>query len=213
MENLIKIDQALQLEGIMNIDELIWLATEATKYRRIVELGSYLGRSTRALADNTKGRVMAIDDWMGPRERLISYSDRMLIFNQFKHNIKDLLQKKKVTIYRQDFKLLPKIKFNKPPDMIFIDGDHSYDAVIRDIEWATSVMRDGGLLCGHDIDMPQVRNAVYDKFRFKDVNIPRDAELIWFVKLVCIHYGAMNSMKNGDILIDLPTKDTWVVNG
>jgi predicted O-methyltransferase YrrM len=210
MENLINIDKALQTDGLMNIEELIWLATEATKYRRIVELGSYLGRSTRALADNTKGRVMAIDDWMGPRERLINYSDRLLIFDRFKQNLEDLLQNKKVTAYKQNFELLPQIKFNKPPDMIFIDGDHSYKAVIRDIEWAISVMKDGGLLCGHDMDMPKVRNAVYDKFRFKDVHIPKNAKLIWFIKILKINYGAMSSMKNGEIVIDSQIKDIQV---
>lgn len=35
-------------------------------------------------------------------------------------------------------------------DLVFIDGDHSYDAVKHDImEWGKKV-RNGGLLCGHD---------------------------------------------------------------
>jgi hypothetical protein len=96
--------------------------------------------------------------------------------------------------------------------MIFLDGDHSYDAVIRDINWAISVMRDGGLLCGHDIDMKEVKMGVYDKFKFHDVNIPKNAELIWFVNLPKVSYGAMNSMKNGEITIDAQTNNVWILN-
>jgi predicted O-methyltransferase YrrM len=212
MESLINIDKALQIEGMMDLAELEWLAIEAMKHRRIVELGSYLGRSTRALADNTKGRVMAIDDWLGPRDVLISNSDRLLIIDKFKQNIKDLLQNNKVTIHRQDFRFLSKIKFNKPPDMIFIDGDHSYESVIRDIEWAVSSMKDGGLLCGHDIDMPKVKRAIYDKFKFSHVTIPKDATFIWSVQLIGKHYGAMDSMKNGEIVLDSQIEDIRVIN-
>jgi predicted O-methyltransferase YrrM len=212
MENLININKALQIEGMMSEEELLWIATEAAKYKRIVELGSYFGRSTRAIADNTKGRVIAIDNWMGPKERLMNYSDRILIFDKFKQNLEDLLQNGKVTTYREDFGVLPQITFNRPPDMIFLDGDHSYDAVIRDINWAISVMRDGGLLCGHDIDMKEVKMGVYDKFKFHDVNIPKNAELIWFVNLPKVSYGAMNSMKNGEITIDAQTNNVWILN-
>jgi hypothetical protein len=39
-------------------------------------------------------------------------------------------------------------------DFVFIDGDHTYEGVKRDIEaWAPKV-RDGGIVAGHDIDTP-----------------------------------------------------------
>lgn len=35
-------------------------------------------------------------------------------------------------------------------DFVFIDADHSYDGVCRDIEAWYPKVKDGGLLCGHD---------------------------------------------------------------
>jgi len=35
-------------------------------------------------------------------------------------------------------------------DVVFIDGDHSYEGVVADIEAYMPYVRDGGMLCGHD---------------------------------------------------------------
>lgn len=45
-------------------------------------------------------------------------------------------------------------------DFIFIDADHSAEAVRRDIElWSPKVRKDGWI-CGHDINWPSVREVV-----------------------------------------------------
>ena len=36
--------------------------------------------------------------------------------------------------------------------MVFVDGDHSYAAVLTDIRAATALIKDGGLLCGDDLE-------------------------------------------------------------
>lgn len=38
-------------------------------------------------------------------------------------------------------------------DMIFIDGDHRYDAVVNDIKKSAFLLKDGGFLCGDDLNM------------------------------------------------------------
>jgi predicted O-methyltransferase YrrM len=46
-------------------------------------------------------------------------------------------------------------------DMLFIDGDHEYESVKRDIELWAPFVASGGLLCGHDyFDAPGVQQAV-----------------------------------------------------
>lgn len=45
-------------------------------------------------------------------------------------------------------------------DFVFIDADHTEPAVRADIKAWRQKIRPGGLLCGHDIDQPQVRRAV-----------------------------------------------------
>jgi hypothetical protein len=56
---------ALAIDGWMSEREVAWLAHMAAQHHRIVELGSWKGRSTRALGDNTPGTVWAVDTWAG----------------------------------------------------------------------------------------------------------------------------------------------------
>lgn len=47
-------------------------------------------------------------------------------------------------------------------DLVFIDGDHSYAEVLKDLRvWAPKI-RAGGLLIGHDVDLPEVFLAVVE---------------------------------------------------
>jgi predicted O-methyltransferase YrrM len=55
--------------------------------------------------------------------------------------------------------------FNLPYkiDMVFIDGDHRYETVVKDIKKAYELLKSGGLICGHDYNHPQwpgVKKAV-----------------------------------------------------
>lgn len=45
-------------------------------------------------------------------------------------------------------------------DCVFIDGDHRYEQVVRDIDAWRTFVPNGGWLMGHDYDMPSVREAV-----------------------------------------------------
>jgi len=48
-------------------------------------------------------------------------------------------------------------------DVIYIDGDHSYQGVKRDLQLALKKVRPGGFICGHDYEMNMVRaKSCYD---------------------------------------------------
>jgi hypothetical protein len=65
--------------------------------------------------------------------------------------------------------------------MIFIDAIHTFDKAKADILHAINLMREGGLLCGHDYsgNWPGVINAVDDIF---GPGI-QTHESIWWIKL------------------------------
>src|SRR5947199_8512111 len=85
------ISKALSIQGWMSEPELNWLAETAQTAKVIVEVGSHVGRSTRALADNTQGTLIAVDDWYGPRDTIIKHSERVsgTILKQFVQNLED----------------------------------------------------------------------------------------------------------------------------
>ena len=49
-------------------------------------------------------------------------------------------------------------------DFVFIDADHSYAGVKKDIHAWYPKVKKGGLVSGHDIDMPEVKKAIDEEF-------------------------------------------------
>jgi predicted O-methyltransferase YrrM len=48
-------------------------------------------------------------------------------------------------------------------DMIYIDADHSYEAVVKDLNMSFKKIKDGGFIMGHDYEMnPAKTENVYD---------------------------------------------------
>lgn len=173
----LRVDAAFSIPGWMYPFEIVWLADEATKHERIVELGCFLGRSTRALADNTKGWVLAVDDFQGPRDCRIEGRENIL--ENFSLNM--LGCEHKVRICQEDFGAVRPEQHDSPFDMIFIDGDHHYDSLMRDIEKWTPYLSKGGLICGHDYhyEYPEVMKAVNNSFPAMVNVVPGTA--IWYV--------------------------------
>jgi predicted O-methyltransferase YrrM len=161
------INNAIQISGWMAYVELEWLATQAEKHTRILEVGSWMGRSTRALADNTRGVVHAVDPWSIEQQThpdLVAAQKgkpKDWLFNQFCENMKDFnvldpLNRKVIPVRMTSleaanaFKQAPDDNSPFEFDMIFIDGSHDYEDVRADIEAWLPLLSDGGLICGHD---------------------------------------------------------------
>jgi predicted O-methyltransferase YrrM len=63
-------------------------------------------------------------------------------------------------------------------DLVFIDADHSYEAVKKDIVKFRPKLRTGGILCGHDIDYPGVNRAVKELIPDHDIG----PNFVWIEK-------------------------------
>lgn len=50
--------------------------------------------------------------------------------------------------------------WEKPLDILFIDGDHSYEWVVRDLYRFMPFVKKGGIISGHDYDISTVKLAV-----------------------------------------------------
>lgn len=165
----IKIGYALQISGWMDFEELFWLAAQASKSKSICEIGSWQGRSTRALVDNTPGTVLAVDTWAGTDNEVDNArtTDPDALFQTFQDNMVGVPEGK-LSFIRSLSVDAAKIckKQNQQFDMIFIDADHSYDAVKADILAWFPLLIGGGIICGHDYSYvwPGVVQAVNELF-------------------------------------------------
>ncbi|WP_353432454.1 class I SAM-dependent methyltransferase [Polynucleobacter sp. MWH-UH23A] len=55
-------------------------------------------------------------------------------------------------------------------DLVYIDGDHTYDGVVKDLAAWFPKVRKGGVICGDDIGWPGVKQAV-DEFFIRNYQI------------------------------------------
>ena len=101
----------------------------------VVEIGSLRGRSSFALLTACKGPVYCIDPW--PKH----YESFMRNCGHFPNLVAIRESSPEAAA------LVPDV------DMVFLDGDHEYEAVVADIAaWLPKTRR---LLCGHDYNNPE----------------------------------------------------------
>lgn len=72
---------------------------------------------------------------------------------------------------------------NQKFDLIYIDGDHSYESAFRDINQSLPYIVDGGFISGHDYNSmtPGVIEAVNKIFKSNDVEVYSDSS--WIIKI------------------------------
>lgn len=157
------VTKAMTVDGWMAEAELEWLSENAANAKRIVEIGSWKGRSTQAIVGSTQGKVIAIDHWEGSTDQhdatTVEVKKRGAdsIFNEFCSHFTEEIASEKLMIVRANVPdAIPHVKrvFPEGADFIFIDGDHTYEAVHRDLGVALQLLAPGGLLCGHDLCPP-----------------------------------------------------------
>jgi len=136
------------------------------KVEVVIEVGSWLGKSTRYLATKVpeNGKVYAVDHWLGseehqPGER--NYTPLIYhLYQQFLSNvIHEGLTHKIIPVRMSSLegaKYLSDIK----PDLIYIDASHTTENVLADLRAWYPYVKNRGVLCGDDWTWPPVAAAV-----------------------------------------------------
>jgi hypothetical protein len=165
----------------------------------MAEIGCYAGESTLMFMQSSKIKhLYAIDPWCADKNGLWwrNITERSLDEKQMKRinevfddmhwaeNSFDFRMKlfKNVTKLKMTFvealENLPKL------DFVYIDGDHSYEAVKKDIINAKKIIKSPGIIAGHDYTDDQresVIKAVNESFNKDDLIFYRDSS--WLIKI------------------------------
>ena len=162
-----KLDNARQIEGWMSEAELQFLAHEAAQHDNIVEIGSWQGRSTRALIDNARGQVTAVDTFCGSlkhptwEKHLLSTKPENWLRGEFDKNTAGATNLRVMAM--ESLVAAEQLK-DERFDMIFIDDDHETEACYSGILAWFPLLTEGGIICGHDYEAPEVKFAVERAF-------------------------------------------------
>jgi predicted O-methyltransferase YrrM len=119
----------------------------------IIEIGSYMGRSTIILGSVIKeffpdSKVFAIDPHKGdvsnPDDSIVTVTSSL---DQFNTNISDA-GLSDIVILINDYSY--NVQWSEPISLLFIDGIHDYENVSRDFYHFESWVRSGGYVVFHD---------------------------------------------------------------
>lgn len=130
---------------------------------RVVEIGSWQGRSTVALANAVAPEVVhAVDTWSGsPGEISRLLASGRDVYSEFEANIAELTAGN-VVAHRMGWR--DYMHYPTPTKFLFIDAEHTYVEVRDNIAAFLSYMVEGGIVCGDDAHHPPVQRAVLEQF-------------------------------------------------
>ena len=159
--------------GLGDSAYLLYGLARALKPRVAVEIGSARGKSAcyvgRALKENGSGKLFAID----PHTRT-NWNDENSIdtLDEMRRNISTFGVQKHVEIIR-DVSERAAARWMLPIDLLFIDGDHSYEGVKRDWELFTPHVSPFGLVVFHDTLWDLQPDSPYSR---SDMGVPAFVE-------------------------------------
>jgi hypothetical protein len=150
-----------------------------------VEVGVCLAHTTEAFIKGIKNlkKLYAIDnyptfvDWDG--------SD----WNQYRQNLMKKTAQEKMIPYKSkvEFLHISSQEFvrtieDESLDFVFIDGDHSYEAALKDFENYYPKIKNGGIFAGHDIQLNSIHTALthFLKERYDQVSIVSNSA--WYLR-------------------------------
>jgi len=140
---------------------------------QVLEVGSYAGASaiTWALAirsrEDRPGQVLCVDPWQnylsdedietsatpGVLREMAQALESGQVFSLFDHNVRAAQVSEIVQPLRGRFAGVAASTPAESCDIVYIDANHKYMAVLADLQSAARLVRPGGILCGDDLEV------------------------------------------------------------
>lgn len=136
----------------------------------IIEVGSWEGRSTVALANAVCPRkVHAVDTWAGsPGEVSAELASRRDVFAQFASNVQQWTRGNVVTHRMGWRQYAPKVD---TVAFLFVDAEHTYTEVFDNVTAFLPKLSPGAVVCGDDAHHPPIQEALADLFGVENVTV------------------------------------------
>ena len=150
-----------------------------------VEVGVCLAHTTEAFAKGIKNlkKLYAVDnyptfvDWDGSDWN----KDRQDLMKKAAQE-KMLAHKDKVEFLHVSSEEFVKTIEDESLDFVFIDGDHSFEAALKDFQNYYPKVKKGGIFGGHDIQLDSVRNALTYFLKEKSNEVIGVTNSAWYLR-------------------------------
>ena len=148
------------------------------------EIGCYIGVSTETFLQFKPKKFYAVDIW-GMNDAYIdaqwaignrTWATIEEQFRQMTSNYSNVEVIKDFSVSAAD-KIEP-----ESLDLVYIDGEHTYEAISEDIAAWTPKVKPGGWVCGHDYGFENIRRGVQEAFSGKEIIGPF-VDTSWAVQL------------------------------
>lgn len=158
-----QLHRAFRITTHLSLEERVTLYHLATSAQTIAEIGSYLGASAccfgAAHRRRSSGTIICIDTWAndamteGKRDTWLEFTSNTEPYSQFIVPVRGL-----------STDVISRIREQWPRlDLLFIDGDHSYEAVKADWDAYKALLQPNGVVAFHDYGWADgVRRVVHE---------------------------------------------------
>ena len=169
------------LRGLLDLVDHIQKSIP-TREADMVEIGSYTGESTVLFAKKFKS-VLSIDPFVDnydPNDRTCNFAPFDDVYRRFMDRISEY---KNVSHLRETSDEACKSLAGRKFGVVYIDGMHTYEQVLKDISNYRPLVLTGGFICGHDFASghPGVRRAVAESLGKPDI-VFRDSSWVKMLK-------------------------------
>jgi hypothetical protein len=168
-------------------------------YKNVAEIGIGYGFHAEEILKNTNIKQLYLVDPMKmyESEKLSGFAYDVETNGGFEELVKKIINHLKLFKNKYTWFRKPSVEIfeseipNGSLDAVFLDGDHTYEAVKQDLPFWWKKIRTGGRLLGDDYFMPSVKQAVDEfasnnnlelTFLYKKDRISRDYKIYQFVK-------------------------------
>jgi len=133
------------------------LARNLPPHAQLAEIGSFQGGSSCCLAAGIMGKnsvLHCIDTFMADNMNAENRRDTYTVFCENTQPYSDVIRVHKGYSYDVAD------EFTEPLDLLFVDGDHSWEGVTTDLKLYAPKMKNGAVLVMHDTAYPPVQKAL-----------------------------------------------------
>ena len=175
-----RLSVALDIPSHLTTEERITLYRLASSRKEVLEIGSYLGASAccfgAALKEAKAGRLFCVDTWRnegmseGSRDTYAEFTANTAPFSEFVVPVRG----QSVDVFEQVKSMTGHL------DLLFIDGDHSYEGVKADWEVYRHILKPGSIIAFHDWGWAEgVRRVVIEDVMPRVVSFAQLPNMWW----------------------------------